>query len=242
MRIVCPECHASYQVEAVIKNAVLVCYRCNTEFDSYGNRVVAGNATAQLFQQQEEQAPTFGLRDLMQSGMKKRGQGVWLWMMLLLLLVSGAGLAVNWTQWSNHSLARGYIMSIQGNTPILDRDWEISPDSVHTQWLKRVDNSLVLIIEGEVENKLGIALPTPEIRITFITQTGQNPEVIQPITEPASLDTLTAVPFISPTVDKTPINALGSRGFLLLIEDAPLSTQHILLHALAVQKKGTAKL
>lgn len=242
MRIVCPECHASYQVEAVIKNAVLVCYRCNTEFDSYGNRVVAGNATAQIFQQQEEQAPTFGLRDLMQSGMRQRRQRFWLWMIILLILVSAAGFTKNWTLWSNHSLVRSFTMQIQPNIPILDSDWEISPNSVHNQWLKRADNSLVLIIEGKVTNKLSIALPTPEIRVTIITQTGQNTEVIQAITEPASLDLLTAVPFISPPVDKTPINALSTRGFLLVIEDVPLSTQHILLHALAVQEKGKAKL
>ncbi len=242
MRVVCPECFASYQVEAVIKNAVLVCYRCNTEFDSYGNRVVAGNATAQIFQQQEEQAPTFGLRDLMQSGMKKRRSKFWLWMILLLISVAAAGLVRNWEQWSHHSLIRGYTMKIQPKTAVLDRDWEILPTSIHTQWLKRADNSLVLILEGQVENKVSIALPTPEIKITFITQTGQNTELIQAITEPASLDVLTTVPFMSPPVDKTPVNALGSRGFLLVIEDVPLSTQYLLLHALAVQKKGKTQL
>lgn len=32
MRILCPNCHAVYEVGPLIKNAVLVCHRCNTEF------------------------------------------------------------------------------------------------------------------------------------------------------------------------------------------------------------------
>ena len=242
MRVICPECFASYQVDAVVKNAVLVCHKCNTEFDSFGNKVVAGDATTQFFQTQEDHAPTFGIKDLAQSGMNKHKQRVGLWMGLLLMTIMATGLTVNWDIWSHHGVFRGYQLQVQTSAPILDSDWQVEFDSVHSQWLKREDGSLVLIIEGEVSNLLSIPLPPPEIKVTFITQTGQNNEVIQPITEPASMNVLKASPFISPAVDKTAVFPLGSRGFILVLEDVPLSTQNILLHALAVQRKGKAKL
>ena len=242
MRVICPECFASYQVDAAVKNAVLVCHKCDTEFDSYGNKVVAGDATTQFFQAQEEHAPTFGLKDLAQSGMSKRKQHVWLWMSLVLLLIAAAGVAFNWNLWSHHGVFRGYQLQVQTTSPVLDSDWKVQPDSVHSQWLKREDGSLALIVEGEVSNRLSIPLPPPEIQVTFITQTGQNNKLIQPITEPASMDMLKASPFVSPPVDKTAVFPLGSRGFILVLEDVPLSTQNIVLHALAVQRQGKSKL
>ena len=54
--------------------------------------------------------------------------------------------------------------------------------------------------------------------------------------------TLLASPYVSPPVDKTAVFPLASRGFILVFEDVPLSTQYIVLHALAVQKKGKTKL
>jgi len=242
MRVICPECFASYQIEAVVKNAVLVCHKCNTEFDGFGNKVVAGDATSQFFQTQEEKAPTFGLKDLAQSGMSKRKQHVWLWMSLILVALTVGGVVNHWQLWSHHGVFRGYQLQVQTDAPVLDSDWQVEPDSVFSQWLKREDGSLVLIVEGEVRNRLSIPLPPPEIKITFITQTGQNDKVIQPITEPASIERLKASPYISPAVDKTAVFPLGSRGFILVLEDVPLSTQNIILHALAVQRKGESKL
>ena len=242
MRVICPECFASYQIEAVVKNAVLVCHKCETEFDGFGNKVVAGDATSQFFKTQEEQAPTFGLKDLAQSGMSKRKQHVWLWMSLILLCATAAGIAFNWKLWSHHGVFRGYQLQVQTTSPVLDSDWKVLPDLVHSQWLKREDGSLALIVEGEVSNRLSIPLPPPEIQVTFITQTGQNNKLIQPITEPASMDMLKASPFVSPPVDKTAVFPLGSRGFILVLEDVPLSTQNIVLHALAVQRQGKSKL
>ncbi|HID37131.1 MAG TPA: hypothetical protein EYP39_07150 [Ghiorsea sp.] len=242
MRVICPECFASYQIEAVVKNAVLVCHKCDTEFDGFGNKVVAGDATSQLFQAQEEHAPTYGIKDLAQSGMQKKKQHAWLWMSLILLILTTAGIANHWHLWSHHGVFRGYFLQVQQGSPVLDSDWQVTPDSVHSQWLKRDDGSLALVVEGEVRNLLSIPLPPPEVKVTFITQTGQNDEIIQPITEPASLAVLKASPFVSPAVDKTSVFPLGSRGFILVLEDVPLSTQNIELHALAVQRKGQSKL
>jgi hypothetical protein len=47
---------------------------------------------------------------------------------------------------------------------------------------------------------------------------------------------------MSPPVDKTPIPGLSTRGFLLLIEEAPQTTQYILLHAVPSQRKSAQKL
>lgn len=242
MRIVCPECHAAYQVGAMIKNAILVCHRCNTEFDTYGNKIAEGNATAEVFKKQEEHAPTFGIKDLIQSGMNGKKGHVWLWMILILLALIFTGIAVQWEHWKLNSMARAVSIEIQQDAPVLDRDWKIIANTVQNQWLKRKDDSLALVIEGQVQNLVGTALPPPEIKITFVTQIGKNIEMVLPMTEPADLEALQNVPFISPPVDKTPVSMLATRGFLLLIEDAPQATQHILLHAIATQRQSAQKL
>ena len=242
MRIVCPECHAAYQVGAIIKNAILVCHRCNTEFDTYGNKITEGNETAEVFKKQEEHAPTFGVKDLIQSGMGGKKEQVWLWMILILLALMLAGITVQWEHWKFNSISRAVNIEINQDAPILDRDWKIIASTIQSQWLKRKDGSLALVIEGQVQNPVGTALPPPEIKITFVTQVGQNIEMVSPITEPADLRTLQEVPFISPPVDKTFVPMFKSRGFLLLVENAPQAVQHILLHALPTQRKSTAPL
>ncbi len=237
MRIVCPECQSAYSVGPLIKNAILVCHRCDTEFDTFGNRLDANNPTKQVFIDQEHAAPTFGIRDLMQSGMYNRHQRIGLWMLLILLILGISGVGVRWQHWQYNSSIRGFLVEQQTDQAILDRDWHINPESVSTQWITRNDQSLALLIEGEVKNLLAIALPAPEIQITFVTQTGKNIQITQAITEPSSLKKLQTAPYASPGIDHIPVQSSGKRGFMLMIEDAPSSTQHILLHALAVQRQ-----
>ncbi|MDQ6989896.1 MAG: hypothetical protein Q9M19_08430 [Mariprofundaceae bacterium] len=241
MRIVCPECQSAYNVGSLIKNAILVCHRCDTEFDTFGNRIDDNNPTKQVFLDQENAAPTFGIHDLMQSGMNNRQQHIIIWMLLVLFTLSAIGLATRWSHWQYNGMIRGYVVQSDNTTPILDRDWFINPASVSTQWVTRDDQSIALLIEGEVENQLATILPPPEIQITFVTQTGQNIQMIQGITEPSDLKTLQHAPYASPAIDEVPVLSSGKRGFMLLIEDAPNSTQHILLHALAVQRQQLQK-
>lgn len=242
MRIVCPECHAAYQVGAMIKNAILVCHRCNTEFDSYGNKIVEESEISQILSQQQSVAPTFGIHELKQAGLQKHHAHIWVWMSLVLLALSAAGLVWHWPTWQYHADIRGYLVGTQPQQTVLDRDWLILPESVHSQWLVRDDKSIVLIIEGKVRNQLNTPLPAPEIQISFNTQTGQDYTLIQAITEPPSLSTLQASPFISPPVDSTRIRSLGERGFILLIKDTPRSSQQFVMHALAVQRRGQTNL
>ncbi|MDX8387766.1 MAG: hypothetical protein R8M46_04420 [Ghiorsea sp.] len=242
MRIVCPECHAAYQVGSLIKNAILVCHRCDTEFDTFGNKIVEDNETSKIFEQQEAHAPTFGLHDLIHAGMKGRREYLLAWMIIILVLLSATGIAMRWQHWQFSGVVRAFNIETEPATLILDRDWRVLPETIHTQWLTRDDQSLALVVDGQVENLVSIALPTPEIRITFVTQTGQNIVRTLPITEPTDIKSLQAVPFTSPPVDNTPIPSLGKRGFLLLIEDAPQSTQHILIHALAKQRNKRSQL
>lgn len=242
MRIVCPNCHAAYKVDAVIKNAILVCHKCNTEFDTYGNKVTEESETTQQFKKLEENAPTFGLYDMVQSGVNNRNSQIWLAMSIVLSLIIITGVISRWDHWQYNSFARAFELRTDLSAKIIDRDWRIIPDSVSMHWLERDDKSFVLLVEGEVENLVSTLLPAPEIRLTFVTQTGKNIVLTQPITEPTELATFKAVPFSSPAIDKVPVAATGSRGFLLLVEDPPLSTQHVLLHAFAVQRKGASML
>jgi len=58
MHITCPHCNAAYEVGPVIKNALLVCYRCHTEFGIDERHFEAkenGSATTE----QEESLPLF---------------------------------------------------------------------------------------------------------------------------------------------------------------------------------------
>lgn len=242
MRIICPECHAAYQVGPMIKNAILVCHRCNTEFDTFGNKIAPDNETLEVFKKQEVHAPTVGLRDLIQSGMATRHTHFWAWLIIILFSLSVLGLSIRWDHWQYDSFFRAISLDTNLTTTILDRDWQVLPDTIHTRWLTRDDQSVVLIIEGQVKNLVDAALHVPEIEVAFVTQTGKDIKITQAITEPVDFKALQRVPFSSPPVDKTPIAPSGSRGFLLLVEHAPRSTQHIVLHAVAVQQKGTTKL
>ena len=236
MRIVCPKCQAAYNLGPMIKNAILICHRCDTEFDTYGNKIVAHSEAQQVFKAQEEAAPTFGIHHLIQSGMQNKNQHIWLWMVLVLLVLSAVGLSLRWEHWQLQSSIRGY--SLQGNPSalVLDRDWRISAESVSTQWLEREDKSIVLLIEGEGEHMVNTPRPLPEIQLLFVSQMGQKIERIEVITEPASIPTMQAVPFASPPLDTLPLSGLSTRSFMLLLEEVPDSTVHILLHALATQR------
>ncbi|MDQ7003100.1 MAG: hypothetical protein Q9N02_10535, partial [Ghiorsea sp.] len=177
-----------------------------------------------------------------QSGMNGKKEHVWLWMILILLALIFTGVAVQWEHWQFNSMARAVSIESNQGSPILDRDWKIIANTVQSQWLKRNDGSLALVIEGQVQNLVGITLPPPEIKITFVSQIGKNIEMVLPMTEPADLEALQNVPFISPPVDTTPVSMLATRGFLLLIEDAPQATEHILIHAIATQRQSAQQL
>jgi len=58
MHITCPHCNATYEVGPAIKNALLVCYRCHTEFDVDESPVEVKNETFPTTEQ-EESLPLF---------------------------------------------------------------------------------------------------------------------------------------------------------------------------------------
>jgi hypothetical protein len=58
MHITCPHCSAAYEVGPVIKNALLVCYRCHTEF-TVGETLVEAKNDPLVTTEQEESLPLF---------------------------------------------------------------------------------------------------------------------------------------------------------------------------------------
>jgi len=62
MHITCPHCNAAYEVGPVIKNALLVCYRCHTEFGVDETPVEAKDKTFPT-PEQEESLPLFELTE-----------------------------------------------------------------------------------------------------------------------------------------------------------------------------------
>jgi len=58
MHITCPHCNAAYEVGPVIKNALLVCYRCHTEF-GIDQRQFEARENSSAATEQEESLPLF---------------------------------------------------------------------------------------------------------------------------------------------------------------------------------------
>ena len=58
MHITCPHCNATYEVGPVIKNALLVCYRCHTEF-SVGETPVEAESEVASLTELDEMLPLF---------------------------------------------------------------------------------------------------------------------------------------------------------------------------------------
>jgi len=68
MRISCPHCSASYEVAALIKNAVLVCHRCHAEFSMEEKPIEVGETPAASVQ--ETSLPLFERAPAKNSGGK----------------------------------------------------------------------------------------------------------------------------------------------------------------------------
>jgi hypothetical protein len=149
---------------------------------------------------------------------------IWPWLVAMLLIISSFGFWYKKDVWLDHPWVRSVLINMYLPVEVRDKDWFIVPDSVQGHWLKRDDGSQVLLIQGRIENRLYCELPPPHIAIHFFDDSGINESIDEktlPITEPPSMDQVKHAPFVTPDLDRIPVEAQGQRGFFLVLESLP---------------------
>ncbi len=157
---------------------------------------------------------------------------IWPWLVFILLLIGGTGFWYKKDAWLDHPWLRSVFINMHLPVEVRNKDWLIIPDSVQGQWLKRDNNSQVLVIQGRIENRLYCELPPPQILIRFFDDSGIDEslgEKLLTITEPPLIEQIKRAPFVIPPEDKIPVEAQGQRGFILVVESLPERTSDFTL-------------
>jgi len=166
----------------------------------------------------------------------RKGPSLWPWLLIILLAAATAGFWINRDAWLSDPWLRSVLINMDVPLEARATDWRVIPESVQTQWLRRDDGKQVLVIEGRVKNLLQSELPPPnlELRLFAAADTGRViSERILPITQPPLLGAIRHAPYSTPPKDTVPVSALGSRGFILVLEDAPESLGNFILQPAA---------
>jgi len=154
----------------------------------------------------------------------RRPTRLWPWLFLLLFIGVIAGFWTNKDAWLNDAWLRSVLINLDIPVQPQDSDWRVAPKSVTAQWIKRDDGKHVMIIEGRVENLLQSEIAPPNLRLQLFAADDTNRKLrehILPITQPPLLDAIRHAPFMAPQEDTVPVPALGSRGFILVLEEMP---------------------
>ncbi len=159
---------------------------------------------------------------------------IWPWLIVILLMIGGSGFWYKQDVWLDHPWVRSVLINMHLPVQVRDRDWHIIPESVHGQWLTRDDQSRVLVIEGRVANRLYSELSPPQIQVQFFDDSGLDQilgKVTVAITEPPGIEQIKHAPFVSPEIDRVPVEAQGERGFFLVLDSLPERTADFTLTA-----------
>jgi len=176
-------------------------------------------------QQEDEQTePPLLAAQEMPDSPKRRSTSIWPWLLAMLLLIAAAGFWMNREAWLTDPWLRSVLINMDMPLEPRDSDWEVASESVRAQWVKRIDGTHVLVIEGRVRNRLQAKLPPPRLKL-HIFAAGDAEQLIReyilPITQPPVLNVIRHAPFSAPPEDTVPVRALGDRGFILVLENAP---------------------
>ena len=146
------------------------------------------------------------------------------WFVVMLLIISGAGFWYKQDVWLDHPWVRSLLINLHMPVEVRNKDWIIAPESVTGNWLKRDDGTQVLVIQGRIENRLYCELSPPKILVQFFDDSGIAESIearVLPITEPPSMEQVKHAPFVTPELDRVPIEGQGQRGFFLVLESLP---------------------
>jgi len=234
MRVRCPGCRAVYEVKDVDDDAILVCHRCSTEFNLEEGKDLVHDAPDP---DQETSSEPASVERLARETTPDQ-QRVWPWLLVFLCAAIGAGLWLNKDSWMDRPWVRSFMINNGYRVIIHDRDWRLMSGSVKAQWIERTDHSLVLLIEGRVENRLQCKLPPPAMRISLLSGEPSG-QIVQKILRPITLkplgNAIRRVPFISPPEDTMPVLSSGTRGFILVLENVPDKAHTFTMNAVARQ-------
>ncbi|MDX8392384.1 MAG: hypothetical protein R8K53_07445 [Mariprofundaceae bacterium] len=146
------------------------------------------------------------------------------WLFSMLLLIGGSGFWINHEAWLDDPWLRSVLLNIGAPVQIRDKDWHITPASVDATWIKRTPNDTILVITGEVTNRLQTDLLPPGIHFTLYARDNPDARILERnlvITRPPLMQAIRKKPFVAPPRDDTPVAALGTRGFVLVLENMP---------------------
>lgn len=154
----------------------------------------------------------------------RKGPSLWPWLLIILLIIAAASFWANRGAWLSDPWLRSVLMNMDVPLDVRNTDWRVTPESVQSQWVRRDDGKQILVIEGRVKNQLQAELPPPHLRLRLFA--ADDPahmlsEYILPITQPPLLGAIRRAPYSAPPEDTVPVTALGDRGFILILENAP---------------------
>ncbi|MDQ6954541.1 MAG: hypothetical protein Q9M20_03770 [Mariprofundaceae bacterium] len=234
MFVSCPQCKAQYLLEANIKNVILICHRCDTEFSSEPDikdgahspniaarpelRLDSGNEVLAVMPLPEKMV------------LPKRGKvRVWPWLILVLLCAAGLGIWNNQNQWLSQPWVRSLMMNVKLPITPEARDWELVEESLNSQWVDRQDGSRVLVVSGYIHNRLLSDQIPPSLRVRFFDVPHSSAVDTRSVAiyEPPSLVAIQHAPYLPPPIDQVPVSAGGQRAFTLILENIPEQYQEI---------------
>ena len=212
MHVVCPKCQATYQVDANIPDAILVCHRCQTEFSAQGSR-------------KEPEAKSTTPKNPI--ALQRKKARLWPWLTFVLCCLTGWGAFHYKDVWIQQTWVRNILL--QAHYPLTPQpsDWLLLNQDTHRQWMERQDKSRVLVLTGMIKNQLMARQPLPALEVRFFDapNTASTQTLIMPITEPPGLPQIRHAPYHAPKADLVPVAAHATRPFTLVIEDVPEHTR-----------------
>lgn len=158
------------------------------------------------------------------------------WLIAVLLIIGGTGFWLNHDAWLDDPWLRSVLINIGMPLEVRDKDWHIDPDSVEATWLQRSGGDTVLVITGDVHNRLQSELLPPRIHVTLFARDNPDERILERdliITRPPLMQAIRRTPYTPPPRDATPVPALGSRGFVLVLENMPQNAGNFTLSPLA---------
>jgi len=168
----------------------------------------------------------------------RRAARIWPWLVGTLLLAATSGFLIQKDAWLDNIWLRSTFINLGLPVDVRDQDWVVLPESVRAQWLKRDDNSRILVIEGRLANQLTCELPLPKIAIDFYADDAPDTIVrteLVTITLPPDMQTIRHAPYRTPAVDDVPVAPRSERGFLLVLESLPSRIADFTLTTKAMQ-------
>lgn len=158
------------------------------------------------------------------------------WLLAVVMLIAGSGFWLNHEAWLDDPWLRSVLLNAGIEMEIRDKDWHIDPNSVSATWLEREGGATVLVITGEILNKLQTDLLPPLVHFTLYARDNPDELILERdliITRPPLMQAIRQAPYSPPPRDDMPITALGKRGFILVLEDLPQNAGNFSLLAKA---------